>query len=106
MICDIDEEGRDGVWRCTLGIGIMDLLGGLGGCVTGGEELLNPDADVGEVGDCDCEFKAPSSSSQPPTDRTPEIERKVLAGVGIWLGVLGRVRGVVARPGVIAREGV
>lgn len=29
-----------------------------------------------------------------------------LAGAGIWLGVLGRVRGVVVRLGVIALDGV
>ena len=65
--------------------------------------MLNPDVDVGEVG---WEVNIPSSSSQPPTERAPEIDRKGLAGVGMWLGVFGRVRGVAERLGVIARDGV
>jgi hypothetical protein len=48
-------------------------------------------------------LKTPSSSSQPPTDRAPDIEP--FAGADMWLGVLERVRGVVAKLGVIAREG-
>lgn len=35
-----------------------------------------------------------------------ETDRKDLEGVGIWLGVLARVRGVVLKLGVMAREGV
>lgn len=82
----------------------MDRLGGRGGCIfeeVGDAELK---ADVEKAGECDL-LKRPSSSSQPPTDFAPEIDL-ILAGAGMWLGVLGLVRGVAIRLGVIAREGV
>lgn len=41
---DIDDDGREGVERCTLGTGIMDRLGGRGGCMG-----LDPDALMPEV---------------------------------------------------------
>jgi hypothetical protein len=99
---DIADDGLDADENWRLGTGIIDRLGGRGGCV---EKAVLAVERAGEnarvlVG----EF---SSSCHPASDCLPE---GVFTGAGIWLGVLGLWRGGVvvggrAWDGVWAREG-
>ena len=66
--------GREAEETCTLGMGIIDRLGGRGGKL---------DWPVGESARCMSEVGLVS----------PDRERMCLEGAGMWLGVLGRVRG-------------
>lgn len=92
-------EGLEGVERCKLGIGILDRLGGLGGCPNA-DALLFPE--VENVGDRALER---SCSTGRPSIALVDIERESL-GVGMLLGVFARCRGVVAVMGVTFCEGV
>ena len=90
--------GRDADWTWTLGMGIIERLGGLGG-----KALMAPQIDcVGEIA-----REGLESAEETDVDR----DRRWLEGVGIWLGVFGRLRGgetvvlILDRPGVRAREG-
>ena len=95
--------GRDAEETCTLGIGIIERLGG-----RAGKLFMLPETErVGDSARCARDVGLIS-----PEDR----ERRCLEGPGMWLGVLGRVRGgdivlgatvvfVRGRPGVCEREG-
>lgn len=50
---DNEDEGLEGEERCTLGTGIIDRLGGRGGCANPEEVVLMPDMEnVGEKARC------------------------------------------------------
>lgn len=78
----------------------MERLGGLGGWTEFVEELNPVEGDIARC----INVELLSLSSQVPSD--PKL-RSFCDGAGMWLGVLGRGRGVGgAGPGVNAREGV
>ena len=85
----MDESARS----CTLGIGIMDLLGGLGGIPDGVSDL------VGE--------KPFGKNPDPPPQSgcDADIDLQCLVGPGIPLGVLGRVFGDTRVVGVAGTGG-
>ena len=89
--------GRDADWTWTLGMGIIERLGGLGG------KALFPEIDC--VGD------SAREGLEPAEETDDDMDRRWLAGAGMWLGVFGRLRGgetvvlILDRPGVRAREG-
>lgn len=93
---DPDLDGEDS-WN--VGTGIIDRLGGLGGCpAPPGVEIV---LCVGE----NARPETDSSSSQPASDLLA-MDFNLSDGIGMWLGVFGRGRGVVGvKPGVRAREG-
>lgn len=96
---DIADEGREADENERLGTGIIDRLGGRGGCLEGVETALVADVDsAGEKARC-MEPGLSPSSFHPASDCRPDIERHWV-GAGIQLGVLGRGRGVVDSPGV------
>lgn len=82
--CDMDVDGReaDDIW--TLGIGILERLGGRGGWRPLG--VWRPETDC--VGESARENEL-SSHSSADSEGEVDIERQC-DGVGIWLGVLGR----------------
>jgi hypothetical protein len=96
-------EERDSEETCTLGRGIIDRLGGR----EGGMRMplgVCEGAVLGEVSGCGGEnarcISVVSSSSSSTSGCRADTERQCMAGAGIWLGVLGRGRGVVPRLGV------
>jgi len=68
----MEVDGLEGVERCTLGIGIIDRLGGLGGCPNA-EALLIPEIEnVGEKAlvSGSCSVGKPSTTLD-DTERVP-----------------------------------
>ena len=89
--------GRDADWTWTLGMGIIERLGG-----RGGKALICPEMDcVGEIA---------REGLESAEDTDVDNDRRC-AGAGMWLGVFGRLREgetvvlALDRPGVRAREG-
>jgi hypothetical protein len=79
--------------RCTLGIGIIDRLGGRGG----GEEM--PDGVSGRKWSDENDRPASESVLVGESSAAEDAVRWCIRGVGIWLGVFGRERGVTAGTG-------
>jgi len=96
----MEDPGLEGEDNWNVGTGIMDRLGGRGGCACpppGVETILC----VGE----NARPERDSSSSQPASD-LPAMDFNLSDGAGMRVGVFGRGRGVVlVAPGVRAREG-
>ena len=87
--------GRDADSTCTLGMGIIERLGGRAG------RTLPPgvcERGPGEKARCMSE-----SSQSLDVSGDPDIDRQCdFEGAGMWLGVFGRERGSMGRPGVCA----
>lgn len=116
-ICDMDELGLlrppgEEPLMCTVGTGIIDRLGGRGGCAPGVPPLMLPvDENAGEKGLLSVLFGLQSPaigipeniSALLPTETDRPGER---AGVGILEGVFGLGRGVIVLPKTALDEGV
>ena len=78
---DIEVEGLEGVDSCTLGIGIMDRLGGLGGGPPTPDIPVEAVLNAGE--NARCINDVGSSSSPPASDDGPVSERSLCVGAGM-----------------------